>query len=62
MAVTVIVMQFEFDAASCVPAIMHPAGDINLPAALFEVANRYFDRFALIEKEENPGAENRGAN
>jgi len=57
MAVAVIIMQFEFDGASRVPAIMQLPGDINLPAALFETADRHFHRFGLIEKEQNPRTE-----
>ena len=57
MAVAIIVMQFEFDCASCVPAIMHLTGDINLLAALFEMANRHFHRFGLVEKKQNPSTE-----
>jgi hypothetical protein len=62
MAFAVIVMQFEFNGPSSVRAIMYLAGYINLPAALFQMANGHFHRFALIEKEENPGTEYYSAN
>src|ERR1700733_48621 len=62
MAFAVIVMQFEFNGASSARAIMYLAGDINLPTALFQMANGHFHRFALIEEEENSRTEYYSAN